>query len=577
MRWIILLIISCFFVFTGCSDNNHTNDNNPGGATDTGLEQGEDASTDSETETDSETDSDAANNESDTSQDTDPSTSCTTNEDCSGSNSVCDPMSHLCVDCLFDSQCADGGRCIERVCKTEETCESDHDCANVTGKTSCNLSLRECVASCNNSLDCDQGNVCDPLRRQCVQCASNLDCGDGERCVASQCEAFLPCQSDNQCMPYGLLCNVERGACNECENDAACPNSYHCTAGRCVVDICETDTMRCSNRNVEKCVEGKSFEVVQSCPAQEACQQEGNSASCGTCTANDQCARGFECNQGVCERIQSPNCPTAIAEARIVGTTEYNDDIRAQPLQSIELNATRSSGNSALTYEWSIIKRPTNSQARLTPNSTTDKPTLWLDLAGEYEIELVAFDADDIASCESSIVTIHAVPDQEIHIQLTWYAPAVPNPQKNNGTDLDLHYRHPQGTKWNDTVYTIWWNNKRSSPSWGNTPALANTATLDIDDLWGATTEAINHFQPLNGSYEIGVHYYNDNGYGGANANIRIYIRGELKYEILNKRMQHKQFWRVGHLQWPSSNMIWIDQVVCDTTLAGFTVAGCRP
>src|SRR5690606_8415633 len=149
----------------------------------------------------------------------------------------------------------------------------------------------------------------------------------------------------------------------------------------------------------------------------------------------------------------------------------------------------------------------------------------------------------------ASTVTIHAIPTQDIHIQLTWFTPAVPNPSQNYGTDVDLHYRHPQGTKWNDRTYTIYWNSKTSTPQWGSTPALANQATLDIDDLWGVTTENINHIQPLNGNYDIGVHYYSDNGRGGTDATLRIYIQGVLKYEVLDKRLQYKQFWNVGSLQ----------------------------
>ncbi len=272
-------------------------------------------------------------------------------------------------------------------------------------------------------------------------------------------------------------------------------------------------------------------------------------------------------------------CPIAVGEARIVTTTQYKQELMAQPLNTIEFDASRSSGSSALTYEWTVLRRPSNSQSRFQPTNTVEKPKLWLDLAGDYEIELVVYDAEGLASCESSIVKIHVVPGQEIHIQLTWFVPTVPNPKSGNGTDIDLHYRHPQGIKWNDRVYTVFWSNRASSSSWGSTPARSNKATLDIDDLWGATTENINHVQPLNANYEIGVHYYADNGKGGADASVRVYIQGILRHELLDRRMQNKQFWRVGALNWPSGDMTRIDVIVCDTTLpgGGFTIGGCRP
>ncbi len=600
MRWIILLLLSCFIVVAGCDDSPSTNDNNPGAGTDVGFNMGEDAVADAD-DVDAHN-SDAAPNQSDTPKipdDIDESPTCSTNAECTGSRGVCDPMSQLCVDCLFDSQCADGGRCIDRACKTEGTCESNLECTSVAGKPVCNHALRECVASCTNSLDCEQGDICDPARKQCVQCASNLDCSTGERCVDSQCEAYLACQSDNQCTPHGLLCNVERGACNECENDASCPNAYHCTEGRCVVDRCEVNAMRCAGNSVEKCVVGKRFEVVKSCQAPQICINEGNVASCAsctdnshcaagfecnqgvcevqTCTANNNCATGFECNQGVCKRPVAQSCATAIAGARITGTTEYKAELHAQPLATIEFDLTFALADTTLNYEWTLLTRPTNSQTRLTPNTTVAQPKLWLDLAGDYEIELIVYDAKGIQLCAPFTVKVHAVPSQEIHIQLTWFAPTVPDPKSGNGTDMDLHYRHQQATKWNDRVYTVFWSNRNSSSSWGSTPALSNKATLDIDDLWGATTENINHVQPMDGSYEIGVHYYADNGKGRANANVRIYVHGILKHEFLDKQMQNKQFWSVGVLQWPGKNLIEIDQIVCDTTLPGFSIGGCRP
>ncbi len=270
------------------------------------------------------------------------------------------------------------------------------------------------------------------------------------------------------------------------------------------------------------------------------------------------------------------NCPTAVAEARIKGETQqYTQELNARPLQHIELSALQSSGDGALTYEWALLSRPAGSQTRILPSTTITEPELWLDLAGDYEIELVVYDPEGLASCEPSIVKIHVVPGAAIHVQLTWYAKAVPNPEKDNrGTDLDLHYRHPLGNAWNDAFYDIYWKNR--AQNWG-TASSPSMATIDIDDQWGVTTENINHKNPIAGmTYKVGVHYFIDNGYGDAEATVRIYIEGQLKAEFRDKPMKHKYFWEIAGIQWPTGNILTIDKIGCDGTFPGFGNNTCR-
>lgn len=574
MRWIFLLLMVCVIGFGGCGNDRDSNENKLNDQGDSGFDLNEDdASSDvNEYDTDqekpdaSDTVPDASNNPDD------PAQTCATSEDCGSTRSVCDPMSQLCVQCLFDSQCGEeGGRCIDRVCQAEGTCEAHWECASVPGKPICNQAQRICVAACENSLDCPLGEVCDATLKQCAQCASNLDCGDNERCLAGQCEQYLPCQSDNQCTPYGLLCNLERGACNECENNAGCPNSYYCEEGRCLVEQCGTGDQRCVNSAVETCINGQ-FTRTAICQLPATCVQTGNIATCGTCTTDNQCAAGHECKDGVCTLDENAECSSLAAKVRLIGATEFQQEIVAIPLQTVEFG----SGAAATDhFEWTIISRPANSRAQLSDNFAA-RPQLWLDLAGTYKVELVVRDANGIANCSPSTATVHAVPNQDIHIQLTWNTPAVPNPETGIGTDVDLHYRHPAGTQWNDKNYTVFWNARTSAPQWGSTPTRANKATLDIDDMFGMTTENINHSQPFDGNYEIGVHYYNDNGRGDTDATLRIYIQGELRHELLNKRLRSKQFWQVGSIQWPGGDLLTTDKVVCDHTLPGFPETSCQ-
>lgn len=268
------------------------------------------------------------------------------------------------------------------------------------------------------------------------------------------------------------------------------------------------------------------------------------------------------------------NCPTAVAEARIRGDVQYTQEVNARPLQNIEFSALQSSGDSTLTYEWTMLARPAGSQTRILPSTTIAEPELWLDLAGDYVVELVVRDAEGLASCEPSIVKIHSVPGAAIHVQLTWYAKGVPHPAENRGTDLDLHYQHPLAQQeWNHPFYDIYWKN--IAQNWG-TAGSPSMATLDIDDQWGITTENVNHKNPVAGmSYKVGVHYFLDNGFGEAEATVRIYIEGQLKAEFRDKPMKHKYFWEIAGIQWPSGNILTIDKIGCGGTFKGFGNATC--
>src|SRR5690554_703160 len=236
-------------------------------------------------------------------------------------------------------------------------------------------------------------------------------------------------------------------------------------------------------------------------------------------------------------------CPIAVATAAIEGTTRYQSELAASPLQTIKLNGTDSSDpdGTNLTYEWNVISRPVGSLAQLQPSSASAEPTLWLDIAGTFEIELVVYDGLGMASCESSIVRVNAIPDAAVHIQLTWTIPNVPNPQDRvRGTDLDLRLLHPSGG-WNDPRQQVYYNNRQNFG-----------ASLDIDDLYGVAPENININDPAEGlAYSVGVHYYSDRGNGTSLATVRYYISQQLVYEYRDKPLtQAKQFWYVGGILW---------------------------
>ena len=254
-------------------------------------------------------------------------------------------------------------------------------------------------------------------------------------------------------------------------------------------------------------------------------------------------------------------CPNAVAEAAVEGNENQRAQIDTLPLETIRFDASGSTDpdGSIERYEWSIIDRPKDSTARLTPSSSAKQPELFLDLAGDYKVELKVYDNEETASCgERAIVEITAIPQDDIHVQLVWDTPADPDQTDTDGADLDLHYLNPNG-QWNEKPYDIFWHNKTGD--WGlkgDSPAATkDNPTLDIDDTDGAGPENVNHDEPKNGTaYSVGVYYYDANGFGPSYATVRIYIDGQLAKEFKNKYMSGTfDFWKVGLVEWPSKNI----------------------
>ena len=255
-------------------------------------------------------------------------------------------------------------------------------------------------------------------------------------------------------------------------------------------------------------------------------------------------------------------CPQAVAEARLQDSSRWQTDLNTIPLKTIQLRGTNSidQDGSIQRYEWNLVQRPTNSTTRFLPSSNVAEPTLFLDLAGDYVIELKVFDDKGTESCgDQALVTIRATPDEDIHVQLVWDTPTDPDETDTNGNDVDLHFLHPNGT-WNNLPFDIFWNNPTAE--WG-APGGADDPSLDIDDTDGAGPENINLTDPESGlTYAVGVYYYADNGFGPAYATIRIFLRGQQEFEWRDMYLPARHnFWYVATISWPSQDIFAVNQV----------------
>ena len=259
------------------------------------------------------------------------------------------------------------------------------------------------------------------------------------------------------------------------------------------------------------------------------------------------------------------------------------DTYNVRPLDIITLDGTPSTdpGGSVKEWHWTITQKPDGSSAKLVESYTDptrpadggpdDDPTtpqafFFVDVAGEYQFELVAVDDLGQESCApvaSALVSVSAVPDKDLHIQLVWVTPDDPDETDLHGTDVDLHLRHELADgKWNGDAngFDCYFSNKQ--PDWGVQNDPADNPSLDIDDTNGAGPENINLARPESVTYDVAALYYRADGAFGLDdqdptlehmslVTIRVYVRGELLGEWLDREMDHRaDLWWVASVRW---------------------------
>jgi len=228
-----------------------------------------------------------------------PPIDCAEDADCENAGMVCDPLTELCVPCLFDDDCGAGERCDGTTCVDAVDCVTSGDCEGVSGTEACDTAAGHCVEcvsasdcpgtadcidqhcrayrACDNSLDCPTPRVCDSSAGRCVQCVYSADCEDGLTCVSNTCRRT--CSSDNDCTALGLLCDLNYGACSRCSSDSDCPGVYHCATGRCELDSCEAGSGYCEGNTLYSCNAAGSGYQATTCYSGTTCV-EGAQAIC---------------------------------------------------------------------------------------------------------------------------------------------------------------------------------------------------------------------------------------------------------------------------------------------------------
>ncbi len=264
--------------------------------------------------------------------------------------------------------------------------------------------------------------------------------------------------------------------------------------------------------------------------------------------------RPYDCPQAVI-RAYNPDRGEAIADPQ--------GQLNAVPLDNIDLDASQSrdpEGSGIARVQWRIAQRPTDSTNEL-DNTDQTTSTIWMQLAGTYVVELNVWNGLGVKSCQPARMTLNAIADQDIHIQLVWHTPNDPDQTDANGADLDIHLLHPNGNfHWNLPPWDCFWQNM--APDWGQQGDATDDPSLDIDDIDGAGPENINLDNPESGAtYHVGVYYFSDHNYGTSYATVRLYLGGQLAFEQDRKRMTSQEFWHAADIAWPSGHITKIDRL----------------
>ena len=244
-----------------------------------------------------------------------------------------------------------------------------------------------------------------------------------------------------------------------------------------------------------------------------------------------------------------------------VADAGLDDSVVFGDIASLDGSGSSDADGDPLTYSWTFDALPAES-ALTAENITVPEddpetddvnesafPSFTPDVLGTFRISLVVTDEDEAAS-SPGIVVVQSVPPSELAIHLDW---------EDTRADLDLHLIGPDGTYFGEDDCFSW----NPNPNWGDPELATDNPLLGSDsdgEGSGPYRETISLDAPLDGSYEVWVHYYSDHqeelGHTAVPANptvdIEVFGSSLLDAEaVVPTPMLAGDVWKVGVLAWP--------------------------
>ena len=251
---------------------------------------------------------------------------------------------------------------------------------------------------------------------------------------------------------------------------------------------------------------------------------------------------------------------------------EEGEQVMPQTVLHLHGDQSQAAAGSIISYQWTVTQ-PQGNNFALEPSASYPNPTHELNVAGEYTYCLDVCDAQHCsneAGCATTVCrkVVVCPCGSAIHVELTWDTPGdldQTDTGPDAGADLDLHFLDPRaigptlegdgvGPIWFDPTYDTFWANPH--PDWTDANGNAKP-TLDRDDTDGWGPENVDANPPAaKTQYRVGVHYWDDHGYGLSYARLKVYVWGQLVYDKDLKDLGQKLFkcdlWDAVTIDWPT-------------------------
>lgn len=243
-------------------------------------------------------------------------------------------------------------------------------------------------------------------------------------------------------------------------------------------------------------------------------------------------------------------------------------------------------GDPMASATWTILEKPPGSTSVPNPEDALDT-SIFADLQGTYTLELTVTDArGGVGRCQTHLTTGS---DDLLRVEMVWNVGA-----RQDRSDMDLHMKRAPDAQWFDeddagddcfyvncrvcdASYSLGdeevevqcrqeiaeYNNdpNRDPPpqvEW-SAPLDDDDPRLDLDDVEGGGPENINIRTPRDGTYRIGVHAYEDEGFGRSTVSLRVFCAGRMAAELGPTVLEPTgssgedpttEFWEVADVTW---------------------------
>lgn len=249
----------------------------------------------------------------------------------------------------------------------------------------------------------------------------------------------------------------------------------------------------------------------------------------------------------------APNsCPIAVI------TTLSEEVIPQTVIRLTAQNSLEFSGEDIVRWEWNVTQ-PIGSMSLFSPSQYVESPNFEANVVGEYIFSLRVWDAYGNVSCVDAVKKVIVTTDEAIRVELLWNTPGDLNQSDAGilwngasvGSDVDLHFLKDP-TEYFNLFYDCFWKN--TVPDWGRIMNTTDNPRLDRDDTDGAGPENLNLSVPEDDStYRVGVHYWNDWGFGKSWVTLRIYVYGSLIDEWAGVELHFDDMWDAYMISWPDA------------------------